>query len=356
MKDSAGARDANIDLLRILATMMVISLHYFHGSYGGGIANVEMSSFNYYYSQIVETLCIVAVNIFVIISGYFMIDRKNGINIRKAIELYLILVFYSLIGYVVSCCCGQNDYILRDAIKLILFPFLYNRAWFLKTYIMLFLFSPFINKFLIALTRKQYLGLIVLQLLFFSVWPSFFNYPPVSDSGYGIVHFITLYIMAGYIREYEEYMTINKITNRHMRILMCIGGWLLCSAVSYFLRNYGRAWNYDFIFNILGATLLFLAFLNIRVNSNKIITQASIASLGVYIIHTDRFISTILWKNILKCDLFYNSILFPVHMIVSVICVFITTCVIDWIRAKLWNKTIGAFLEKCKIFNIYIEA
>lgn len=154
MKDKISTRESSIDVLKILAIMMVISLHYFHGNYGGGIANVEVGSFNYYYSQIVETLCIIAVNIFVIISGYFMIDRKNGINIRKAIELYLILVLYSSIGYVISRCCGQNDYILNDAVKLILFPFLYNRAWFLKTYIILFLFSPFINRLLTALTHE----------------------------------------------------------------------------------------------------------------------------------------------------------------------------------------------------------
>lgn len=285
-----------------------------------------------------------------------MIDRKNGINIRKAIELYLILVLYSSIGYVISRCCGQNDYILNDAVKLILFPFLYNRAWFLKTYIIIFLFSPFINRLLTELTQKQHFCLIVLQLLFFSVWPSFFNNPPISDSGYGIIHFITLYMIAGYIRMYGEWLIVKKIANRHRRILVCVGGWLLCSVLSYFLRSYDRAWNYDFIFNILGAILLFLAFLNIRMSSNKIITQAAVSSLGVYVIHTDRFISTILWKNILKCDLFCNSVLFPVHMIVSVICIFITACVIDWIRVKVWNNTIGLILKKYKIFNIYIEA
>ena len=63
-------RESNIELLRIISMIMVVVLHFF---YHGEIlrwTTVESSGYLTYWS--VEALAFVAVNVFVLISGYFL--------------------------------------------------------------------------------------------------------------------------------------------------------------------------------------------------------------------------------------------------------------------------------------------
>lgn len=67
-------RESNIELLRILATCAVILLHYNNPTIGGAVKNATGLN---YYILLLECLSVNAVNIFVIISGYFMCDNNK---------------------------------------------------------------------------------------------------------------------------------------------------------------------------------------------------------------------------------------------------------------------------------------
>ena len=69
-------RQSNIELLRILAIMGVIVLHYGNPSMGGGRSDVKESSINSYVLYLVISLFACAVDLFMIISGYFMCNSK----------------------------------------------------------------------------------------------------------------------------------------------------------------------------------------------------------------------------------------------------------------------------------------
>ena len=71
------ARQSNIELLRILAIMGVIILHYNNPVIGGGIKFVEKNSMNYYVLYLLESLFACGVNLFMLISGYFMFESSK---------------------------------------------------------------------------------------------------------------------------------------------------------------------------------------------------------------------------------------------------------------------------------------
>lgn len=62
--------------------IMVISLHYL--GHGGVLYNADIFSVNFFVSNLIESLCIFAVNIYVLISAYFLCDSK--VNYKKILS------------------------------------------------------------------------------------------------------------------------------------------------------------------------------------------------------------------------------------------------------------------------------
>ncbi|MDB8559600.1 hypothetical protein [Turicibacter sanguinis] len=93
-------RESNFELLRIVAIMMVIGLHYFNGSMGGALSILTHGDGNFYLAYFFESLFIIAVNLFVLVCGYFNIDKKKT-NLLKLFNLIVIAYFYGFIwiGY-----------------------------------------------------------------------------------------------------------------------------------------------------------------------------------------------------------------------------------------------------------------
>lgn len=74
--DNRRDRESNIELLRILAMLGVIILHYNNPSVGG-VSFVKHGSLNYWFLNIVESIFVCAVNLFMIVSAYFMASSNK---------------------------------------------------------------------------------------------------------------------------------------------------------------------------------------------------------------------------------------------------------------------------------------
>ena len=72
MKNSK--RNVSLDLLRIIAMIMIVTLHVLGKGNGFAITDPVIRMF----SWTLESLCIVSVNLYVLISGYFLLDSNNG--------------------------------------------------------------------------------------------------------------------------------------------------------------------------------------------------------------------------------------------------------------------------------------
>ena len=94
-------------------------------------------------------------NVFVLITGYFMIDGK--FKIKKVINLVLQVFTYTFIFLIINCLLN-NQVSLQQIIKSIL-PVMYSHYWFITTYIILYILSPYINKFVKSINKEE-LGVI----------------------------------------------------------------------------------------------------------------------------------------------------------------------------------------------------
>ena len=344
--DNIRFRESNFELLRIISMMMIIGLHYFNSSMGGAIDNVNSGTINYYLTYLLESIFIIGVNVFVLISGYFMINKER-VNIRKCIDLLVLLAFYGVSFYTIRVFIGVDEFSIKELIKVTL-PILTGKRWFVRTYIILFVLSPFINKSLKSLSRENFKVLLMLLILLFSIWPSFIPYPPVNDGGYGIINFIVLYSIGGYIRLYYE---SNKNINNYIFIL------LTSQLITFiFSLKYNQiSWRYDFISNIIGSVMIFLIFKNIKLKSKRINFFSKYA-FGVYIIHCDSQVCEFIYRKILKCELFYNSNFYIVHIFISILMIYLVCSVIDFFREHTFTLITNKIIDKIKIFNTKIVA
>ena len=334
-------RNTNFELLRIISIVMIMGVHYL-GYYA--LDNVNKFTLNYYLVYFIESICIMGVNAFILISGYFLIT-KNKVNIRKIIDLLMIVAFYGMIFYLLMMIINKTSFEIKGLIKSMI-PFLLGKRWFVRTYIILFLISPFINKGLIELNKKSFERLIGILILFFSIWPSFLPYPPVIDDGYGIINFVLLYVIGAYIR--LHYKSQKSICNYIMVYIICILGTYIGSLY------YGYTWTYNFLTNIIGAVMLFLVFSKLNIQSKKI-NYIALFVFGIYMVHYDAQTKDFIYGKLLKSDAYVNSPVLLVHMIFSILIVFMTSLIIDIIRYKGFEVIINPIINKIKIFNKDIE-
>ena len=81
-------RNSNLEILRILAMIMIISHHL--AIYSLFAFDNELNNLNQYYILLLEMGGKIGSNIFFLISGYFMISKKE-INILKLIQFIVMM-------------------------------------------------------------------------------------------------------------------------------------------------------------------------------------------------------------------------------------------------------------------------
>ena len=127
----------------------VVVLHYNVSSIGGGFAVVPQGSINEMLMYFLESLCIAAVDIFVLITGYFMANTKKS-GLYKPFYLVSQVIFLRVIFYIVDIVTKVKTVDFWTVLKSLL-----PMYWFVSVYIALYLLAPFINGFLNILSAKK---------------------------------------------------------------------------------------------------------------------------------------------------------------------------------------------------------
>lgn len=328
-------RNSNHEMLRILATFMVLGLHYLKGNVGGALDPLNSSEFNLFIAQVLESMCIGAVNIFILITGYYSY-KSSKIKMNRAIELYLITITYGIVFLMLN-----GTITLRNVLYSVV-PFLRGEAWFVETYIILLLLIPFLNKIIANCSKRSLAISIIIQVLLFSCWPTFFPSAPVTDGGYGITNFIMLYFIGAFISKY------NISVNRGILFL----AWGVCIAAMTMNNGW---WSYCSVFCVVSALAVFLCFTQMRKISNKLINKIAGYSFAVYIIHSDSNIVHFWYLRILRTDLFWTSKWFILHFLISILVLFVLCVLIDTVRRLIFKYTVDQILRMNRFSEITIE-
>ena len=188
----------SIDLLRILAMWLIICNHIL---VHGGVFE-QTNSVYYYCLFLLWNLSIMAVNLYVLISGFFLITQK--FKLSKLVHIYLEVVFYALLWYIYALTFGLESFSFLTFLFNIICPFSSEQYWFISAYIVMYLLSPLLNFLILKMNKHQHLTACLLLLFLFSFWVDIY---PVRNqnifnlsNGYSFHWFIVLYFIAAYLR------------------------------------------------------------------------------------------------------------------------------------------------------------
>lgn len=341
-------RSSNIELLRIISMVMIVASHYVDH----GLETTEMIySFNQYIAGI---LCIGAklgVCVFVLISGYFMVESK--FTILKLIKLIAEVYFYVIgIGVLFLFVLQPVESLGISSIIKMMNPIGYNYYWFMTDYILLMLASPALNLLIKNMSKEMHRNLLIGAIIVWSIFPNFtlatFEF---NELGW----FIVLYFIAAYIRKYVKMERENA--NRHLYVAMIT--FLLVVISDVILIYLGHISNVEIFtirsthfmsqnspFTLFIAVELLIGFLNMKPCYNRHINMLASATLGVYLIHDNKIFRQYLWITLLKVPEMYASKYFFVHALVSILGVYLSCSCIDLIRQCTIERIFMSFIKK----------
>lgn len=193
----------NLDLIRIIGMIMIIVLHFLGKS--GLWDTYPPSSLGYSLVWATVTFCNVGVNIFVLISGYFLFT--SAFKLSKLIALSCEVLFYSVLVYVGLIATGNAAFNPGDML-FAFFPIITGKYWFITMYVGMYMLSPLLNKMIRGLNQREHATLLCILVLFVSIWPvvavagghEVQSY--ALNYGFSAAWFIVLYIIAAYFRVY----------------------------------------------------------------------------------------------------------------------------------------------------------
>ena len=339
-------RSAGFDLLKILSMIMIIMLHLLGEGHGEVLKRLEPYSAGWFTMWGIEALCIVAVNCYVLISGYYLCELEFSWNRVKRICVQV--WFYSAVIGMVLLCIGRIELNLSN-IFAIFFPLCNRTYWFASSYFGMLMLSPFINKLTASLSRDQHKRLIILVVCLFSVLGTVF---PQSDTfqiggGSGLVWLCVLYVIAAYIRRYG----IRPVWNRRKWFLSYFALCLLIATSKFAIscvtkkilgNSIGTSIMYGYTSPLcLGAAVsLFMTFCgSTRFDRSNSVVKAlltlSKGTFGVYLIHDNPLIRPILW-NYVNVDTEKSLVILLISSMALVLSIFAAGEILDAIRRAVF--------------------
>lgn len=340
-------RNSSFELFRIITMFIIVASHYI--TLSGilpSITHDNLLQFKSVLAILVGWGGKTGINCFVLITGYFMC--KSNITIRKFLKLLFEVEFYNVIIYISFVVFGVQK--LSFGFLKAFIPFYGVGSSFTSSFLVFYLFIPFLNKLIHALNKTQHQKLIVLCLFFDTFLQTFLN---VQNAFTYIGWFFVIYLCSSYIRLYPSKIFDNLKFWRNATILTTIASLmsvLLCVLISYFLNRTVYYWfvsDSNKIMAFLTAISAFLYFKNIKINYNPVINKIAASAFGVLLIHSNSaLLCNWLWVQKLNNVYYFETKYFYFHMMFSIIAVYIVCTIIDMLRIQIIEKPCFSLYDK----------
>lgn len=338
MKELKNVRQSNIELLRIFSMLGVILLHFNNKGIGKALLYVEPESINYYILYFFEAVCIVAVNLFILITGYFLCNSHKR-DFFKPTRLLIQVVVFAVGIYIAKIISSDEMFSIKSLIRC----FVPNN-YFVILYVALYFVSVYYNIIVKKLSKKQFRIMLAVLFIIFGVWNSAVDILQElsghewnglstvglfgSQSGYTIVQFSLMYFIGAYIRKYGI-----SLKSGVCYFLILINALII---TIWMIINLETAWEYCNPIVIANAILIFNVFRNMNIGSHKFINIPAKSSFSVFLLHGE-FLSFLSVSEIVVL----NSLFMIIIMLVSLIVIYTLCFIID----ILYNYSIGKVLD-----------
>ena len=349
-------RNSSFELLRIILMILIILFHIKFYSKSIPIMNTinytQLINKRYIFLRIISNYGKFGDILFIMISGYFSINRKKFHYIKFiliATETYIYHYLFLYISYQLKSIYKEFIFLNQNRISQY-FPLISSTGhWFSQHYLLLLIFMPFINIGLLSLNYNQYKLLVILIIVLYCIIKSLINIFNISSNLFQATQFLKLllpYIIGGYIKVFDLkwhfFWKVGGILFFIATIILeIIFDYLSFYSGSYIwitIQNELSLQLYS-LFPILSSIGIIYLFKNIEIYI-KTINFISASILGIYLIHANKYIASFLYNFIIKSN-YDNQTFFFLKYIRNCFLIFFVCFIIDLIR----RKTIGLLVE-----------
>lgn len=331
-------RNSSIELYRILATFLVLAVHW-NGWFVGGLPDTihanELFS-NVGGQLLIHGFSVCCVNCFILLSGFFGMKLKC----KSIINLYVTLISILVPFYLFECVRSHSFSFLE------FFKWMegFSRSgYFIQNYVLLMFFSPVLNAFVNANGKG-----ILWWVLTFGGMEFWFECVQHVDSigfnqGYSFLHFMLMYMIGRCVSLYLPKLQGIKRGNWICAYFLCV----LALCVLYLL-NIGHSWGYCNPLVIASSICLFIPFTYRNFHNRKINAIAK-STLAVYIMQcfNPGYCTLVALDNKLLLSLSYYQYL--LMSLLVLVCFFCVCIIYDKIRMMVTNPVLSKIYFK---FNI----
>ncbi len=343
-------RNVNLDLIRFVAILSVISVHFIRniGFYGVNITGFKLSITAFF-----RTLFMICVPLFLLLTGYLMnkkeLSKKYYLSIFRIIFVFIVAkAIYLLVDHFYFHNIDGFVTVLRHIFSYSNVTYYDDYSWYVNMYFGLFLLIPFLNLIYNNLKTKKQKQILILTLLFLTS-VSALNIKNITfiPDWWGGVYPLTYYFIGTYIKEYG----FNLKKSYSLLLLISI---TLISTIFYLALSYNKLFitrefnDYrgpgTFIISILAFG--FLLNLNLSKIPSKIqnfITKVSELSFGMYLFSyiVDKVVYDKLNTIVLDINdrFIYGFLIIPLVFLLSLILSLIVNSIYSkFIHLKLESK------------------
>ncbi len=338
----AKLRQSNMELLRMIAMFMILVIHanmisLQRPTFTDLIAN-PLSVVSRYF---IESFGIVGVNVFVLLSGWFLINTRSKSFLNLSFQILMLWGG----AYLVFLLLGKTDLSVNNILEIFAFT---RWDWFIKAYIVLMIIAPIINTYVKNSSEKQQRLILFGFFLFSSTYGWIGGADRFFVNGYGPLLFIGLYLLAQYVhntinKKGTPFKLRNLFLMRKEKDLLIFG---ICVVLNTFLgvlglwKNldiYSKVYAYVNPITIVASLYLLLFFSKLDIHTNKCINTLAKGSFAVYLLHSQVDLRPLFNGAVQYLYNSYSSILCILIIFVFLILVYLVSVIVDWPRIWIWN-------------------
>lgn len=337
-------RLSNIELLRCLSMFMVLLLHSSFLAFGMPDDRVVESTPGFWGGMILQQgIGIVAVDVFVLISGWFSIKAKT----LSICSFIFQIAFLKCLSLGIMLFLGKIQFNKETITELLMLnP---GQGWFIKAYLLLYILSPVLNKFSENTQPKIFSNVLIAYWIFLFLFGWITESTTYINNGYSIVSFIGLYLLGRYAKIYQpkwsdysakKYLSVYIITVAFFCCTIFIAGlfklrhtdliaWKFCSYISPL--------------TVIGAMSLLLCFSKIKLPYNKWINICGKSCFSVYLLHA----MWGYWFDVLKkIDSLFGGLNYIIVLFAFLLVVYLGCILLDQLRLQVWKPIAKCFFDE----------
>lgn len=333
-----GNRDSGLELLRFISIFLIL-MHHACISGSLEIFKLPFAPINHGIVSVLGIWGMFGVDIFFLISFWFMLDESFVFRIEKWFRLVIEVVILALTAYAVSCFFFNEAFSLRAMIKAILSPAL-NTYWYITVYLIVFLCIPFFRIINEKLDDKDIITLFCILFFVVPVYRGGYGAAPINNLDYGVYMVIATMLVKRFEFGIKKYALLGSI----VFMAACIGGIYIA-----LYMGKGQGMLYELCVNrfsplqSLSALFVFVFFKNRIILKNKVVNFLAKGILGIYILHASPSIAQHIWIDTFEMvEAFKTSTTFTSKLIMAsftVLVVFLPVSIlIHGIMSKLKVK------------------